>query len=113
MNQLSKLTKQQLIDLVVSLQPHPTVLACPIDKDPTLWEQPTFPNTPDDIPATKPVEVKPTTPRMRSYEVYINGVLKHTIIIPNNEQEACRQANRIAKQAALKGWPTRVKCVML
>lgn len=117
MNQLSKLTKQQLIDLVVSLQPHPTVLACPIDKDPTLWEQPTFPNTPDDVPATEPkaaepVETKPA-PRMRSYEVYINGVLKHTIIIPNNEQEACRRANWIAKQAALKGWPTRVKCVML
>lgn len=113
MNQLSKLTKQALInriaELEAQLQPQSTFLG-PIDKDPTIWEQPTFPNTPDDVPASTSVETKP---RIRSYEVRINGVLKHTITIPNNEQEACRRANWIAKQAAINGWPSAVKCVLL
>lgn len=115
MNAYKNLTKQQLLDLVASLEAQIQPPLCgPIDKDPTIWETPTFPDTPDDVPASATPEApKPAAAKLRGYEVYVNGVLKHTIIIPTNEQEACRRANWIAKQAAIRGWPTRVKSIIV
>lgn len=45
-----------------------------------------------------------------TFEVRINGALKHSIVDTVYERGSAK-ANWIAKQAAIKGWPAAVKCV--
>jgi len=47
-------------------------------------------------------------PKVYCFNVLINGKIKHTIM-DADEQKARTKAHWIAKQAAIKGWPSSVK----
>lgn len=59
----------------------------------------------DDVPGINAPSVQP---KVYSYNVLINGKIKHTIM-DCDEQKARTKAHWIAKQAAIKGWPSSVK----
>lgn len=47
-------------------------------------------------------------PKVYTFNVLINGKVKHTIM-DCDRQKAVSKANWIAKQAAIKGWPSSVR----
>lgn len=49
-------------------------------------------------------------PIVYTFEVRVNGKLKHSVVDLDYSRGSAK-ANWIAKQAALKGWPSAVKCV--
>ena len=57
----------------------------------------------DNVPGVNAPE-----PKVYCFNVLINGKIKHTIM-DADEQKARTKAHWIAKQAAIKGWPSAVK----
>lgn len=62
----------------------------------------------DVIPSVTAPEIVAPEIKVYSFDVLVNGKTKHTIM-DTDEQKAKSKAMWIAKQAAIKGWPSAVR----